>query len=735
MRPNSKGHDGHPPDGRPALHQAACASAIALAAGAAFPAAALGADALPFFAPRPDSWKGGIVANDGVVWDDDLAGWLADANAGAHDAVPGDWTLSIRATFTMCYGGAFLTAIDQALNGPAGPEPGLDFGANSASRYYEPCSADNAAVNSRYAHAWQNRAAAGFGGVGFSATDLAITTDAHLALRDGNMAGIPQNPRRHTEHPQFKGLAAGSPQDLHAGDHAFGCANFAILFAGDPEPRHKNNLTAMRDVLVNQYAWPPENIFILYGNFAAGTAPAAVNWTSSAKADVANLEKALTEEAAADGGWLLPRIAAYAAGADPVHELPDGTLVQLFLWVTDHGTVSAPLTMSVDPNTAGVAGTGVANRAANNGDQHEWIYEAGNGANSAEAHPQQGAMPMLMPGDVDALSFGYDAVFAVAPSALPGLPEDEQPAASKPGVYFSVTAASTGLANTDIDRKIGANLTPGGSVFVGSDGSNRRFVDAPQMGLLEGGNDADDLNALSLVPWSDIPAADRLVLISFAGSARIWVYDPWFPGNAVIPQGPRWYVFWDPATAPWPQDEDGQDDPTRPADIDALAANINVDPMWRYANPDDEDDPANGELAFKVGKDQFLFSVKTGDAMNASGCTIFRYTGCTVEEVYSCADLGLNAADDVDALHTYDDASPYRIRVSETQNDVMPEPACPGGGNDCPADLTGDGLVNVQDLVLVILDFGGGPGPADLSGDGHVDVIDLVLVILAWGPC
>jgi glyoxylase-like metal-dependent hydrolase (beta-lactamase superfamily II) len=55
----------------------------------------------------------------------------------------------------------------------------------------------------------------------------------------------------------------------------------------------------------------------------------------------------------------------------------------------------------------------------------------------------------------------------------------------------------------------------------------------------------------------------------------------------------------------------------------------------------------------------------------------------------------------------------------------------------CPGDLTGDGVVDVVDLVEVILAWGpcGPECPADLNGDGVVSVTDLTDVILAWGPC
>lgn len=54
----------------------------------------------------------------------------------------------------------------------------------------------------------------------------------------------------------------------------------------------------------------------------------------------------------------------------------------------------------------------------------------------------------------------------------------------------------------------------------------------------------------------------------------------------------------------------------------------------------------------------------------------------------------------------------------------------------CPADLSGDGMVDVQDLVEVILNFGFCEGcAADLDGNGEVDVPDLIQIILNWGEC
>jgi len=58
------------------------------------------------------------------------------------------------------------------------------------------------------------------------------------------------------------------------------------------------------------------------------------------------------------------------------------------------------------------------------------------------------------------------------------------------------------------------------------------------------------------------------------------------------------------------------------------------------------------------------------------------------------------------------------------------------GPPECPADITGDGVVDVLDLLEVLAQWGtSGAGGADITGDGIVDVLDLLEVLAAWGPC
>ncbi len=56
------------------------------------------------------------------------------------------------------------------------------------------------------------------------------------------------------------------------------------------------------------------------------------------------------------------------------------------------------------------------------------------------------------------------------------------------------------------------------------------------------------------------------------------------------------------------------------------------------------------------------------------------------------------------------------------------------GAGSCAADINGDNIVDVQDLVQVVVDWGcAGDCASDINSDGIVDVQDLIAVISDWG--
>ena len=71
-----------------------------------------------------------------------------------------------------------------------------------------------------------------------------------------------------------------------------------------------------------------------------------------------------------------------------------------------------------------------------------------------------------------------------------------------------------------------------------------------------------------------------------------------------------------------------------------------------------------------------------------------------------------------------------RDRVAGVTVDIGAYERPPG----CTADVTGDAMVNGDDLLLVIGQWGAA-GAADVNGDGVVDGADLLLVLATWGAC
>jgi hypothetical protein len=59
---------------------------------------------------------------------------------------------------------------------------------------------------------------------------------------------------------------------------------------------------------------------------------------------------------------------------------------------------------------------------------------------------------------------------------------------------------------------------------------------------------------------------------------------------------------------------------------------------------------------------------------------------------------------------------------------IVPDP-------ECPADVTCDAQVNIDDLFDVLGTWGQDGGPTDITDDGTVNVDDLFAVLQDWGPC
>jgi len=102
------------------------------------------------------------------------------------------------------------------------------------------------------------------------------------------------------------------------------------------------------------------------------------------------------------------------------------------------------------------------------------------------------------------------------------------------------------------------------------------------------------------------------------------------------------------------------------------------------------------------------------------------------------AQLGLGPMDNLDALDLVRDCNGNGLPDNlETALGLTPDI----NGNripdscECLADITGDGVVNIDDLLAVIAAWGMAGGPADVTFNGIVNIDDLLYVISKWGPC
>lgn len=92
-----------------------------------------------------------------------------------------------------------------------------------------------------------------------------------------------------------------------------------------------------------------------------------------------------------------------------------------------------------------------------------------------------------------------------------------------------------------------------------------------------------------------------------------------------------------------------------------------------------------------------------------------------------------NMGHDVTAINFGFDGLPYSGLLDLAPYSVQIFSQIPNPIDSCPADITGDGVVNVSDLLTMI--GGWGTPDWDITGDGTTNVSDLLALIGAFGPC
>ncbi|MHC4217154.1 MAG: M28 family peptidase [Planctomycetota bacterium] len=86
------------------------------------------------------------------------------------------------------------------------------------------------------------------------------------------------------------------------------------------------------------------------------------------------------------------------------------------------------------------------------------------------------------------------------------------------------------------------------------------------------------------------------------------------------------------------------------------------------------------------------------------------------------------------------------MKIRFTANDADPQSIVEAGidalriqefdcTDPCPSDVTGNGVVDVQDFLALLAAWGSTSGPADINDDGIVNVADFLQLLAEWGPC
>lgn len=188
---------------------------------------------------------------------------------------------------------------------------------------------------------------------------------------------------------------------------------------------------------------------------------------------------------------------------------------------------------------------------------------------------------------------------------------------------------------------------------------------------------------------------------------------------------------------------------------DCNDASVVTNGDWEYQTNDaTTDGPQHDECEFDgqtYNDVWFVYHACNDGTLTASTCNQADYdTDMVIYQGWDCEDPALLAcADDTDGCAGYTTAitvsvlagSDYLVRVGGWNDGDQGTGTLTIDGpledcqQECPADVNGDGVAGVNDLLAIIGAWGETGGPEDVNGDGTVDVSDLLSVISAWGPC
>jgi hypothetical protein len=130
-----------------------------------------------------------------------------------------------------------------------------------------------------------------------------------------------------------------------------------------------------------------------------------------------------------------------------------------------------------------------------------------------------------------------------------------------------------------------------------------------------------------------------------------------------------------------------------------------------------------------AGSDTAAVSIRIDTAGPGGALTLGTETDLGADTPILCDRGNLDGTGGED-LYLVDDSGTSLLGATATARPYLGADTAPA----CPADLTGDGSVDGQDLGLLLSSWNG-DGAADLNGDGSVDGVDLGLMLSAWGAC
>ncbi len=162
-----------------------------------------------------------------------------------------------------------------------------------------------------------------------------------------------------------------------------------------------------------------------------------------------------------------------------------------------------------------------------------------------------------------------------------------------------------------------------------------------------------------------------------------------------------------------------------------IAAEAFILEIYATVDPLDQHTPTN----VSVTGDEVLF-VDPIDLVNHALSIQWSIDGLPVPgatgEALDLSTLDLSGAETV-SVQVIDETSWVRDEAARAQ--LMTEIVTWTVDAPCVGDLDGNGLVSVNDVLIVIDSFGQSGGSGDVDGDGMVTANDLLLLLGNWGPC